>query len=94
MSSTPAPARDQCQEIATQLVYGDGRMAAYHPANPAANIDHLFAMYDESRAAFPVRQGTSSGATGALIHAGRLGSDLGDHPTYSILHVITSATSG
>ena len=68
VSSTPAPSREPPQDVATQLVYGDCRSAA-------ANIDHLFAMYDQSTAASPLRQGTSSSSTIVPISAGRLGSD-------------------
>ena len=57
--STPAPSREPQPDVATQLIYGEGRAAPQ--SNPSANIDHLFAMYDQSAAASPMRHGTSSG---------------------------------
>ena len=75
--STPAPSREHQPDVATQLIYGEGRAAPFPQSNPSANIDHLFAMYDQSAAASPMRHGTSSSSTVAPIPAGRLGSDLG-----------------
>ena len=77
VSSTPASCREPPQDVPTQLVYGDSRSSIHQNPNPATSIDHLFAMYDQSSAASPVRQGTSSSSTVAPIPAGRLGSDLG-----------------
>ena len=83
--STPAPSREHQPEVATQLIYGEGRAAPFPHSNPSANIDHLFAMYDQSAAASPMRHGTSSSSssTVAPIPAGRLGSDLGEPPINS-----------
>ena len=61
--SIPAPYREQQLDVATQLIYGEGRAAPFLQSNPSANIDHLFAMYDQSAAASPMRHGTSSSST-------------------------------
>jgi len=56
VSSTPAPCREPPQDVDAQLVYSDSRSAAYQHPNPAVNIDHHFAMYDQSSSAPPQAQ--------------------------------------
>ena len=47
--STPAPSREHQPDVATQLIYGEGRAAPFPQSNLSANIDH--------------RHGTSSSST-------------------------------